>query len=139
MSALQLSIQNDVNELPRITSEVTSYLDAHAVKGTSAFTVHLVVEELVRNVQRHAYGDERPDGIIDMTIEARDDGVHIHVKDDGPPFDLTTPTDPDTHAPLNERTPGGLGIFLVREMCENVAYERAGERNRVRVRVAISQ
>jgi serine/threonine-protein kinase RsbW len=136
MNALHLSIRNDVSEFTRVAEEVTSYLRAHGVVGSPAYAVHLVVEELVRNVQRHAYGDARPNGVIELTIEAHSDRVEVHVRDDGPPFDPTRDAPaPPLDTPLEKRREGGLGLFLVREMSDEVRYERSGGTNHVTVRI----
>lgn len=137
MQALHLSIRNDVSEFTRVAEEVTSYLRANAVAASPTYAVHLVVEELVRNVQRHAYGDARPDGLIDLTIEAHPDRVDVHVRDDGPPFDPTSDAPaPPLGTPLENRREGGLGLFLVREMSDDVRYERSDGVNHVTVRIA---
>ena len=55
------------------------------------------------------------------------------VKDDGPEFDPTRLPDPDITAGLSARPVGGLGVFLVRQMMDEVRYERVGESNRLRM------
>jgi anti-sigma regulatory factor (Ser/Thr protein kinase) len=136
MKALHLSIRNDVSEFTRVAAEVTSYLHANAVAVSPAYAVHLVVEELVRNVQRHAYGDARPDGVVYLTIETHPDRIEVHVRDDGPPFDPTRDAPaPPLDAPLEKRREGGLGLFLVREMADDVRYERSDGVNHVTVRI----
>ena len=139
MDMLQLTISNDVAEITRVTSEVSSFLEKRGIPEAAGFTVHLVVEELVRNVQRHAFGEGRPDGVVDLEVKATPNSVWVHVEDDGPPFDPTGGPDPDVDAPLAEREEGGLGVYLVRQMTEEVSYERAHNRNRVSVRIALAR
>jgi len=137
MDPLHLSIRNDSAEFTRVMDEVDDYLARARVPQAAGYTVHLVIEELVRNVQRHAYGEHRLDGIVVLEVQATPDAVRIVVEDDGPEFDPTTGPDPDVEAPIEERTEGGLGVFLVRAMADEIAYERADDRNRVRVRIAV--
>lgn len=49
--------------------------------------------------------------------------------DDAPPFDPQKTRTPDTTSPIEERTPGGLGIALIESLMHEVRYERRGERN----------
>lgn len=137
MGILHLTIRNDVDEFARVASQVTSYLEKSGVPEEAGFAVHLVIEELVRNVQRHGYGESRGGGLVELRVEASSDSVRVLVEDDGPAFDPTVTPDPDVDAPLDERQEGGLGIFLVRQMAEEVLYERSGDRNRVSVRIAV--
>ena len=138
MDMLHLTISNDVAEFARVASEVSSFLEKCGVPEGAGFRVHLVIEELVRNVQLHAFGEDRPDGVIDLEVKTSSDSVWVHVEDDGPPFDPTAGPDPDVNAPLAEREEGGLGVYLVRQMTEEVSYQRARNRNRVSVRIAVA-
>lgn len=52
------------------------------------------------------------------------DIVEITVEDDGPPFDPLARPAPDLRLPLEARSPGGLGIVLVRALMDDVRYTR---------------
>ena len=49
--------------------------------------------------------------------------------DDGRAFDSSLTQDPDVETALEERALGGLGLFLVQQMMDDVAYQRRDERN----------
>ena len=51
------------------------------------------------------------------------------ITDNGIPFDPTQKEDADTTLSAEERPIGGLGIFLVRQIMDDVIYERKGENN----------
>lgn len=87
------------------------------------------LDEILSNVVRHGSPD-RP-GSIEMTISAHDGLVRAEVADDGKPFNPLMAPPPDTSGPLESRTPGGLGIALVRALTDDVRYERRGDRNRL--------
>ena len=55
--------------------------------------------------------------------------------DDGREFDPLSAPEVDVHAPLEERTVGGLGIHLLRNMVSEIRYERSGGRNHLRLRI----
>ncbi|MEI9479990.1 MAG: ATP-binding protein, partial [Deltaproteobacteria bacterium] len=55
--------------------------------------------------------------------------VSLTVQDDGRPFDPLYAQAPDIHSPLAERPVGGLGIYIVRKMMDEVRYEHRGGRN----------
>jgi serine/threonine-protein kinase RsbW len=56
----------------------------------------------------------------------------LTIEDDGPPFDPLSLPPPDVTASLEERRVGGLGVFLVRQMMDEVSYQRTGKRNQLR-------
>ena len=53
----------------------------------------------------------------------------IEIRDRGIPFDVDSHSDPDLDANITERKVGGLGIFLIRKMADQVQYQREGEEN----------
>jgi serine/threonine-protein kinase RsbW len=63
--------------------------------------------------------------------------LQLTVLDDAPPFDPLEAPEPDTTLPVEQRPLGGLGIFLVRKLMDEVQYERRDGRNRVACRKRI--
>ena len=96
------------------------------------FRIDLIVEEIVVNIIR--YGQkEGSDGRIDVMVDTSGDEVIMEISDNGPAFNPLEQGDPDTSAPLDQRRPGGLGIFLVRRMTRDMRYERRSDRNVLRL------
>ena len=60
-----------------------------------------------------------------VDIEVKSDGqcAYFIISDSGTPFDPTTKEDVDTSLSAEERPIGGLGIFLVKQIMDNVQYE----------------
>jgi serine/threonine-protein kinase RsbW len=82
--------------------------------------VVLAVDEAVTNVIVHGYRG-RPGTIqVEVTREATD--VVVRLRDHALPFDPTGARPPDLARPLEERPPGGLGIYLMRQYMDEVAY-----------------
>jgi anti-sigma regulatory factor (Ser/Thr protein kinase) len=122
-------------------SDLTAAIDAWAreqrVPERARRALLLVHDELASNVARHASGARR------MSIGCRLDGrrgrLHYRLEDDGAPFDLGALRAPDTSAPLAERTPGGLGIHLVRTLARSFRWRRIEDRNRTEVELALEE
>lgn len=85
----------------------------------------LAVDELVTNVVEHGYRH----GPGDVTIELdRDrDAVVVRVVDGAPAHDPLRAPEPDLTIPLEDRTPGGLGIHLVRTLADEVKHRPLGQ------------
>ena len=66
-----------------------------------------------------------------MVIEAdvRDDHLVFRVIDSGVPFDPTLASEPDLAADLKDRPIGGLGIYLVKRIMDQVSYARKNGKN----------
>ena len=91
--------------------------------------VLLAVEEAVTNVIRYAYGDG--EGLIRLTAACRDGNLVFELRDSGQAFDPTQVPEADVTLPAEERTPGGLGLLLVRRIMDEVRYQRTDGENRL--------
>ena len=88
--------------------------------------VQLAVDEICSNVITHGYGGQG--GQIEVTVEPIEDGVQVIVRDWGMAFDPQTVPVPKVDAALELRSLGGLGLFLVRQLMDDVRFEFDGER-----------
>lgn len=86
------------------------------------FKIRLSVEEAVENVVQYAYANG--DGYLEVSAEKNDTGLlTITLKDAGIPFDPLAKDDPDVTLALEDRQIGGLGIFLTKQMMDDVFYK----------------
>jgi anti-sigma regulatory factor (Ser/Thr protein kinase) len=68
---------------------------------------------------------------ISVTLDSREDGVHMIIEDNGSPFDITTASHDVVHQTLDEIEIGGLGIGLIKSFSEHLHYDRTATGNRV--------
>ncbi len=90
----------------------------------------LVLKELLINVGSYAYPEGGGDLEVDCVLEA--DQFCLVLRDWGVAFDPLATDAPDLDAGLDDREPGGQGIFLVRELADHCAYRRVGDANEFR-------
>ncbi|MFN7919330.1 MAG: ATP-binding protein [Bryobacteraceae bacterium] len=95
------------------------------------YRLELIVEEVFLNIARHSCPGEP----VRIGCTAEPGSVALEFEYGGPYFDPRTAPEPPIGAPLSARRPGGLGVFLVRQMASEIEYAREGGRNRLRVRL----
>ena len=91
--------------------------------------MQLAVEEALVNIFNYAYGENgagEVTAICDMDADGR---FRVRFRDQGVAFDMLAAADPDTTLSVDDRAVGGLGIFFIKEMVDEVFYRRAGEVN----------
>lgn len=96
-----------------------STLSLAADERTVYGLVH-AVDECATNIIEHGY--RRRPGPIDIEIDRVDETLTIVLRDHAPPFDPTGAPPPDLTRPLEEREPGGLGLYLTRQMVDHWQY-----------------
>jgi anti-sigma regulatory factor (Ser/Thr protein kinase) len=95
------------------------------------YNIQLATDEAASNIIEHAY-EGISDGVLDLScgmIET--DTIKIVLVDYGYPFDPSTIPMPDLKADLSARKIGGLGIFLMRKLMDEVHYEPRPDKSNV--------
>ena len=94
--------------------------------------LNLAIEEAVVNIMNYAY----PSGTKgEIRIEAQlfSDTLRFTISDSGKPFAPTAKEEVDTTLSAEERPIGGLGIHLIRQLMDNISYERKDGKNILRL------
>lgn len=111
----------------RLTDAVEGFVSTHDLPPRAAYLIDLVLEEIVTNIVNH--GAKNRAAKIDVRLSRVGERVIGSVRDDTAPFDPLSRGPADIAADIDERAIGGLGIHLVREMTESVAYAREDGHN----------
>ncbi|MEI8396412.1 MAG: SpoIIE family protein phosphatase [Rhodospirillaceae bacterium] len=123
--------ENTLSEVPRLLSEVECFANAVGASREVAFNISLGVDEIFTNTVGYGYDDNFRHE-IELSLEYDGAAITATLSDDGRPFDpLTLAPPPDLSANIVERSIGGLGIHLVRNLMDDVRYSRDGRRNRI--------
>lgn len=127
----QIEIRSDLEELPRLVEFIDGFVEEHTLPPKLGMQLNLALEELVTNVIQHGYAGAP--GAIQLRLERDGETVQAVLIDRAPAYDPFSTAEPNLDAPIEERSIGGLGVHLVREMAESVDYVRRGEENRVTI------
>jgi anti-sigma regulatory factor (Ser/Thr protein kinase) len=94
----------------------------------AVYNIQLATDEAASNVIEHAY-EGVSDGTLEISCGMFEDAIKIIIVDHGMPFDPSEIPMPDLKADLSERKIGGLGIFLMRKLMDEVHYESSPNKN----------
>ena len=84
-------------------------------------------EEIYANIAFYAY--EQSEGEIKVSIQKENNEITLKFEDSGVPYNPLEKPDPDITLPPEQRPLGGLGIFMVKEMADEIQYEYLNESN----------
>lgn len=104
-------------------------LAANDIGEAVRFPVHLAMEELFTNMVKY-----NPEAESDIGVEIGVDEGTVTVaftEIDVDEFDVSEPRTVDTGAALDERTPGGLGLYLLQTIVDDLSYDYRDRRSRV--------
>jgi len=92
------------------------------------YSLQLAADEAASNIIEHAY-EGIPDGSLDLACDMQSDALVIIMRDHGKSFDPSKVKTPNLKANLSERQIGGLGVYLMRKLMDEVRYESSGRSN----------
>ena len=101
-----------------------------ALSEQAVFHCRLALDEACMNIIEHSY-DDILDGQIEATIEVRKGSCAIFLTDFGKPYDPTRVSLPERDISLENASPGGLGLYLMKNVMDEVRYEPSPGGNRL--------
>lgn len=127
MSAtISLNLAPEIDELKRLYEAVESLGEQEEWPPGLIFQVNLALEELGINIMN--YGETAEEILVSLASD--EDSITIIISDAGKPFNpLTEGPEPDITQELDDRPIGGLGVYLVRTLMDELHYRREGDRN----------
>ena len=127
-ATLTLTLKNDPSEIGRLVDLLEAFGPQSGLTDDATFKLTLALDEIVANVVRHGFDDDR-EHRIEVKVTVDDRTVTASVEDDGLEFDPREAPVPDLDLPIEMRKPGGLGMHLVKATMDSVEYRRQDDRN----------
>ena len=115
-----LRVPAKLERVEEIMDFVGSLLDEHGCSPKVRGQMRMAFEELCANVALYAYPSG--EGWMEIRGSARDGVATFKLIDGGMPFDPLAKPDPDILLSGEERGIGGLGIYMVKTMMDDVEY-----------------
>ena len=117
-----LVMRNDIQQIPTLAE----WIEMIGLPQELNMPINLALEEAVSNVMLYAYPGKSGQVLVECD---KSDKLVFTITDSGVPFDPTQQEDPDVTQSAEDRPIGGLGIFLVRQIMDDIRYERKDDKN----------
>jgi serine/threonine-protein kinase RsbW len=129
----QLTITNDFAYLAQVRDLVRRSIQQSGFPAQFLNRLQIAVDEAVTNIIEHGYADQ-PCGTatIELRIDVNHERYRIEIDDQGMTFDPNTLNDVDIERHVATGNSGGLGVFLMRKIMDQVDYHyKLGQKNRL--------
>lgn len=120
----RLIIKNEITEITRLSQFIEETGEELGLSPKLIMNLNLVLEEAVSNVILYAYPTEDKGQDIIVDIEKEGNNLVFTIADKGSEFNPTKKGEVDISLSAEERSIGGLGIFLIKEIMNEVEYQR---------------
>ena len=117
---IDMRITNESKNLSLVRQKIGEILDKTTFTREDKNKIILAVDEAVANVVEHAYGAGR--GEIDLVFDVDRERLQITIRDNGTKFNPQEVATPDIHKYIKDGRKGGLGMFIMRKIMDEVRY-----------------
>ncbi len=124
---LNIKLPAKLENLGRWVDAVSECAREHGLDQKKIGKIELALEEALVNICKYSY-PEGP-GNAEVSCKQSKSRFIIEIVDSGIPFDMTSLPAPDLTSSIEKRKVGGLGIFLIKKMVDEVKYRREGSFN----------
>ncbi len=131
--AFFLRLKNDISELGKMTELLEKFRKTYNLSGSFTYDIKLSLEEIFSNIVFYGFDDGK-DHFIDIKIQMAGNELILEIKDDGKPFNPLDKSFPDFEKPCLDRGVGGLGIYLVCKLMDNLEYKSSEGSNILRMK-----
>jgi serine/threonine-protein kinase RsbW len=117
-----LTVPATLESLAQISAFVNEASQCAGLDDHTAWQVELAVDEAATNIIQHGYAPDHP-GIIELAWRIEDNRLVMTLRDYGRRFNPDDVPPPDVSSPLEERQPGGLGLYLMNQLMDQVRFD----------------
>lgn len=125
----EITLRAIAENIPQATAFIDEQLEALDCSMKAQMQIDVAIDELFSNIVHYAYDNEPGDAALRFDFSPADRVASITFLDSGKPFNPVEYSDPDIHLSAEERTVGGLGIFLVRKTMDQMDYRYENGKN----------
>ncbi|OPY74030.1 MAG: serine-protein kinase RsbW [Syntrophorhabdus sp. PtaU1.Bin058] len=129
MEALsEIRVPAKLDHLHTLIDLVSNCAKEQGLSGKRINEIEIATEEALVNIFRYAYQGQEGDVEISCRAEHGKTFI-IRIIDAGMAFNPLSLAEPDTTLDISERQIGGVGVFLIRKLMDDVIYRRDGDKN----------
>ena len=124
----EFTVEAKAERLEEVLAFINRQIEG-VMKASLVTQIDIAVEEIFVNIASYAYHPEIGAATIQCQVDADPVGVTIIFIDAGKPYNPLSREDPDITLGAEERQVGGLGIFMVKNMMDEVTYQYQSGKN----------
>lgn len=127
-----MSVQASTEHLAKVRDFVAKHASEFGFKKQEVADIRLAVDEAYTNIIKHAYKNDKKKS-VDIELGYNSNEFWISLLDTGDAFDPSNYSRPDVRKKIKEKKRGGVGVYLIKKLMDNVEYHTEGAVNEIRM------
>lgn len=133
----QIRLPAKRENLEKFSEHVLQCAEKQGIDRKRLMQINLSLEEVLVNICDYSYRDNEGDIEVICGLD-NDTRFVIEITDSGIPFDIDSFDEPDLNVDISERKVGGLGIYLIKKMMDDIQYRFEDNKNILKLIVYIN-
>lgn len=129
---ISVRVPNHIEQWPSLRRTLHEYGVCVGIEKHTLKKLEIALEEAVVNVISYSHATEMELKIQRSSLDVQRPALNVTLTDNGVPFDPTS-SECDTAKVIEERQIGGLGISLLRQITDELHYQRTDEKNQLTI------
>ncbi|MDZ7771153.1 MAG: ATP-binding protein [Balneolaceae bacterium] len=127
-----ITVKASTEHLARVRDFVAGHASDFGFKQQDVADIRLAVDEAYTNIIKHAYQNDNRKS-VDIELGYNTHEFWISLKDTGNAFDPRNYSKPDVRRKIKEKKRGGVGVYLIRKLMDDVEYNQQSGFNEIRM------
>lgn len=119
----ELTLPATVGNIETVTDFVNEYLDEICCPMKAQMQIAIVIDEVFSNIAYYAYAPSKGEATVGVGFDEDAHTIVLSFADSGKKYNPLEKDDPDVTLSAEERQIGGMGIFMVKKLMDEVLYE----------------
>ena len=132
------TLKSNLSELEKLCQEMEKLGQKLGLTKKCVFEINLALDELFTNIISYGFEDD-DEHEIKVTLTPQNETLCLSIEDDGLPFNPIEAEEPDLECTVEDCKIGGLGIHLIRNLMDDICYERCGDKNVLTLKKSIQE
>ena len=130
----EITVKSTTESIDTVTDFVENLVDPIDCPMKSKMLLSIAIDELLSNIVHYAYTPEIGDVIVEVDISENPTCVTITFIDTGIPYNPLEQDNPDTNLSAEDREIGGLGVFITKNIIDEITYLREDDKNKLTIK-----
>lgn len=126
----QLTVNASTKNLVEVREFVATHANQEKFTKQQINDIRLAVDEAFTNIIKHAYkNDDTKEVYVELQFD--DEKLCVIISDYGVSFDIDSYEIPDVRNQIKEKKRGGMGVYLIQNLMDEVTYRNQKSRNEI--------
>ena len=127
LEEIELNLKAILEDLPRAIESIDNFLRRKGIEKETILKLQLAMDEAITNIIE--YGCQDKAGVIKIVCNLSAKEITLIIEDNAKPFNPLTVKEPELSSDVEKRKIGGLGVFIMKKMMDEVSYEFRNGKN----------